>query len=134
MSDNIQSLKDAEKMAAPYAEKEHCVSPKTGNWMPGVILITLGTVFLFTTMTDFSLENWWALFIFIPAAANLSHAFQSWGRNGRFTRSARGSLTAAAVFVLIALTFLFEWEWDYIWPLFLIIGGFSALVGGILEK
>ena len=41
-------------------------------WVPGVILIGLGVIFLLNNITGFSIDNWWALFIFIPAIGALA--------------------------------------------------------------
>jgi hypothetical protein len=136
MSDDIDSLKEAEKANEySYEYETETVTKSTGgsgsvNWVPGVILIAIGVIFLFTNLTGFSLHNWWALFILIPAVKNFGSAWGSYQRHGRFTRSARGSLTGGFILSLIASAFLFNLDWGIIWPLFLIIGGISALFSG----
>ena len=135
MSDDIDSLKEAEK-ANEYSyeyETETVTKSSNGgsvNWVPGVILIAIGVIFLFTNLTGFSLNNWWALFILIPAVKNFGSAWGSYQRHGRLTKSARGSLTGGFILSLIASAFLFDLDWGLIWPLFLIIGGISALFSG----
>ncbi|MEZ4642065.1 MAG: hypothetical protein R3E31_04880 [Chloroflexota bacterium] len=135
MSDDIESLKEAEKFAgdeSDYVEAE----PRThhrrggGSWFPGVVLIAIGAIFLLHEITGFRIDNWWALFILIPAFSNFGQAFRSYQQNGRFTHSARGSLTGGLILTLIASAFLFNLNWGLIWPMFLIIGGLSALMGG----
>ena len=134
MSDDIESLKEAEK-ANEYDHQDE-TEPKganwhsEANWVPGIILIAIGVIFLFTNLTGFHLDNWWALFIMIPAVKNFGSAWGSYQRHGRFTKSARGSLTGGMILTLIASAFLFNISWGLIWPFFLIIGGVAALFNG----
>ncbi len=130
MSDDISELKEAEQER--FEDGGHPTSSKRGdnNWIAGVVLIGIGIIFLISNTTSWHLDNWWALFIMIPAISNFSKAWGSYRRHGRFTRSARGSLTGGLILTLVSSAFLFNLDWGLIWPLFLIIGGLSALMGG----
>ena len=136
MSDDIDSLKEAEKANEQNYKNEYGTESRShsrhgeANWVPGIILIAIGVIFLFTNLTGFHLDNWWALFILIPAVKNFGSAWGSYQRHGRFTKSARGSLTGGMILSLIASAFLFNLDWGLIWPIFLIIGGISALFSG----
>ncbi len=131
MSDEIADLKDAEREEIFEEEKHAPMARRSGNnWIAGVVLIAIGVIFLVSNVTDFHLENWWALFILIPAVSSFGNAFASYQRHGRITRAARGSLTGGLILSLIASAFLFSLDWGLIWPLFLIVGGLSALLGG----
>jgi hypothetical protein len=118
MSEEISELKEAEKKDIQYSH----------NWVGGVVLVTIGAIFLLSNLNIFHLNNWWALFILIPAAANFGNAWRSYQRPGRLTDGSRGSITGGLILSLIAATFLFGWSWNLIWPLFLIIGGLSAIL------
>ena len=146
MSDEISRLKDEEREKVVEVSKEDLnggaaelasqpassmASPK--NWVGGVILIAIGLIFLFTNLSGFHLNNWWALFILIPAISNFASAWDNYRKNGRLTKSGRGSITGGLILSLIAFTFIFEWSWGIIWPVFLIIGGIGALLGGWFE-
>ena len=147
MSDDISQLKDEEKEKFITLEKEHLDDSATPNsatphnnpvsenkgWMPCVVLIAIGLIFLATNVVGFELNNWWALFILIPAVSNFSSAYENYRQNGRLEKSGRGSITGGLILSLIACTFLFSWDWAVIWPLFLIIGGIGALLGGWFE-
>ena len=147
MSDDISQLKDEEKDKFIGIEKEaldDTTTPDTvtqshnsishnKNWMAGVILIAIGLIFLATNLVGFHLNNWWALFILIPAVSNFSSAYSNYQENGRLEKSGRGSITGGLILSLIAFTFLFSWDWGVIWPVFLIIGGVGALLGGWFE-
>ena len=136
MNNDIDSLKEAEKANEQDYKNEYETDTRPSsrhgdaNWVPGIILIAIGVIFLFTNLTGFHLNNWWALFILIPAVKNFGSAWGSYQRHGRFTKSARGSLTGGMILSLIASAFLFNLDWGLIWPIFLIIGGISALFSG----
>lgn len=120
MSEDISELKEAEKQESNIQY--------SNNWMGGLVLIGIGVIFLLSNLDVFHLDNWWALFILIPAFANFGTAWQSYQRHGRLTKNARGSLTGGVIITLIASAFLFGWNWGVIWPIFLIIGGIGALM------
>ena len=133
MRNDVSDLKEAEKMVhdapSPSVPSRH----HNNNWVAGVALIVIGGVFLLSNLTDFYLNNWWALFILIPASSNFGNAWRSYQKHGRLNRQARGSLTGGMILSLITVAFLFNLDWGLIWPLFLIIGGLSALLGGWFE-
>ncbi len=153
MRDEIDSLKEAEKEAFVDLTKEdvaangsvagqgapqssHRVrnarrSDKDGNLLAGVVLIAIGGIFLLTNLTGLTINNWWALFILIPAFSNFSRAWRSYRTHGRLSHNARGSITGGLILTLIASAFLFDFiTWEVIWPSFLIVLGLSALLGG----
>lgn len=130
MSEDISELKDAEQERFEEAEQAPSGKRTDNNWVGGLVLIGIGVIFLISNTTDWYLHNWWALFIMIPAVANFGKALNSYRTYGRFTRSARGSLTGGFILTLVSSAFLFDLDWGLIWPLFLIIGGLSALLGG----
>ncbi len=94
---------------------------------PGIILILLGLIFLLQQFGHFSLRNWWALFILIPALASLWSAFALLTRSGRFNEAVRGSLFGGLMILTVALIFLLELSWAVFWPLFVILPGLSML-------
>ena len=40
-------------------------------WIGGVVLVAAGVFLLLGNLTRFSLQNWWAVFLLIPAAGSL---------------------------------------------------------------
>ena len=138
MEEHIQELKDAEKVYSDDAivsgDGERQVKYNDGTSIcTGFVLIGVGAFFLLYQVTGFYIQNWWALFIMIPALNNLSHAWKKYRRHGRLTHSARGALTGGLVLTMVTLVFLFQIDWTKIWPLFLIVGGLGAFLGGWLE-
>jgi hypothetical protein len=141
MDDQIDELKEAEKARLNAAADEAAPSSSArrrarrrsgagGSWLPGLVLIALGLFFLLGNLLPFTfLTNWWALFILIPALANLSQAWRRYQADGRLSASARGSLIGGLMIGTVALIFLFGLDWGKVWPVFIIILGFSALLG-----
>jgi hypothetical protein len=100
------------------------------TWLPGIVLIMIGTVFLLRNVAGFDLDNWWALFILFPALSNLSSAYSHY-RSGGFTREARSHLFWGFFMILLATSFLLELDFGLLWPAFLILGGLGILLGAL---
>jgi hypothetical protein len=125
VSEEINRLKSEEKEPArpgPRTAGHHSAL------VPGLALILVGAVFLMMNLTGVQLDNWWALFILIPAFGSLAHAWERYQKHGRLTRSARSSIGAAFFFTFLASVFLLGLSWSYIWPLLLIMIGVKALL------
>lgn len=121
MTENVQDLKDQEQGKIGRRSDT--------NWIPGLILIGLGLFFLLNNFFDIRLfNNWWALFILIPAAANFSNAWKRYREAGHWTEAAIGSLTGGLLIGFVALIFLFELSWGTFWPVLLIILGAGILL------
>jgi cation transport ATPase len=101
-------------------------------WVGGVILIVLGVIFLLQSMRGFYLNNWWALFILIPAFGSFADAWNIYRQTGRLSKRVRGALISGFVFLLITATFLFNWNWGVVFPVLLIIWGISLLLNSLL--
>jgi peptidoglycan/LPS O-acetylase OafA/YrhL len=108
--------------------KHHSPRHHKGNWIPGLVLVTLGLVFLAANLWDFHLDNWWALFILIPAFGNFNSAFETRQRHGRWTQGARSALGWGIFFVIISATFLFNISWSLMWPVLLILLGIGFIL------
>jgi hypothetical protein len=94
-------------------------------------LIAVGVIFFLQQVSDFRLENWWALFILIPAISSFAAAFRLWQRNGYFSFSVYTTFYGGLFPLLVAIIFLLDLDWGDYWPLFVILGGISFMNGGI---
>lgn len=101
----------------------------SGYWVPGIVLIILGSLFLLTNLTGYRLDNWWALFILIPAANNLSAAYARYRLAGSVDRHTRSHLFWGLFFVLLSSAFLFNFDFGLFWPAFIILAGLGMLLG-----
>lgn len=104
---------------------------RRGPWMPGLLLILIGAFFLLRNFTGYELENWWAVFILIPAISNFSGAYETYREAGSFNRAARLQLFWGFFFTLLSGSFLLAVDFGLIWPAFLILGGLAMLLGAL---
>ena len=106
-----------------------------GSWIAGIILIVLGGIFLLQNMGSyrFPFQNWWALFILIPAVGAFDTAFRAYRHAGTFTAAARGSLLVGIVLTLVTAGFLFNIGWSYFGPALIILAGLGMLANGIFS-
>ena len=83
-------------------------------------------------LTSFYFENWWALFILIPAAGAFGNAWRTYRSSQRSTAPARASLISGIVLTMVAAIFLFNLNWTVIGPVLLILAGLGLLINVIL--
>jgi hypothetical protein len=102
-----------------------------GPWLGGVILIVLGVIFLLQNFGYPLPENWWAVFILIPAAAAFSSAWSLYERAGRrITAGVRGAAIGGTILTVLAAVFFFGVDFGKFWPVILIALGVAAIAGG----
>ncbi len=99
-------------------------------WL-GLVLLVLGLLFLLERFSDFSFDNWWALFILIPALSSFAGAWEMTRRAGHFTYAARAALVGGLFPLIVAVMFLFKLDWGQWWPMFVILAGISAISNGL---
>ena len=97
------------------------------GWFGGAILILLGLVFLLQNMGFPFLDNWWALFILIPAFWAYVAAWENYQDQGQLTRSGAGSLTVGILLTILSLFFLMSLTVNPFWPVLLILAGIALL-------
>jgi hypothetical protein len=127
MSDDITRLKAEEKEVVRPGEN----SAGHSGLVPGLVLILVGSVVLVANFTGVRLQNWWALFILIPALSSFAHGWHRYQKHGRMTRSARGSIAGGLFFTFIAAVFLLGLNWGTVWPVLLILFGIKALLSNM---
>ena len=107
----------------------------SGAWVGGAILVILGIVFLLQNMGAFVLNNWWALFILIPAIGAFAAAWRNYqDAGGRLTGAARGSLIGGVVLTMVAAVFLFNLNWTVAGPVLIILAGIGLLLNAFLPS
>ena len=106
-----------------------------GSVWVGAAFVLLGVIFILQTLHIIALDNWWALFILIPAVGSFAGAVRNFRRNGnRFTRSVSGSIGGGLFFTAITLLFLFNADWGRWWPIFIVLAGVSILLGAFARR
>ncbi|MHB1356547.1 MAG: hypothetical protein ACYCZF_11280 [Anaerolineae bacterium] len=103
-------------------------------WMGGAILIFIGVVFLIKEILPVQLDNWWALFILIPAFSSFASAWAVYQKEQRLTSVVRGSLIGGLILTCVALFFLFQIRLgQYGWPILLIVAGVVVLLSALIK-
>jgi hypothetical protein len=120
-----------ERRAARHASRGN-----TGAWVGGIVIILIGVYLLLSQIQGFAfINNWWALFILIPAVASFAAAWYQFNSAGkRLNRMARGSVIGGLVLTLVAVTFLLNWNWGIVGPLLLIVAGVSIVLNFMLPN
>jgi hypothetical protein len=96
----------------------------------GLILVVIGVIFLLEQLGNFSLQNWWALFILIPAFGSFSSAWVAYRASGRFSEGVRAGLGGGLIVFVLAFMFLFDLNWSTWWPLMVITPGLTVILNG----
>jgi hypothetical protein len=104
---------------------------KSGNRLFfGLILIIIGSIFLLEQVGNFSLKNWWALFILIPSFGSFSTAWYAFQRNQRLNEGVRAGVGGGLITLTVALIFLFNLDWTTWWPVMIAIPGVVIFLNG----
>jgi hypothetical protein len=113
----------------PAPRREH-----ETNWIPGVILIVLGAIFLLGTLTGYQLQNWWAVFLLIPALGGLTEAYRRYRGGEGFTRRVQSNLFIGLLLTALACVFLFNLNMALFGPLLLVLLGVLILSGSFFKR
>ncbi len=109
----------------------------SGGWIIGLVFVVAGGLLLLGNFTSITLNNWWALFILLPAAGSFAGAWRTWvnGEGGN-PAAAIGPFIAGLFFLALTVVFLFNLSlnWNLVLPLALILIGASALVGAFARR
>lgn len=98
------------------------------SWIGGAVLVIAGILFMAQSLGTFYLNNWWALFILIPAVGAFGAAWKAYQDAGsRLNNAARGSLFAGFVLLYVTGVFLFSLNWAILGPILIILVGVSIL-------
>lgn len=121
---------DTENKPEPEMEEKGSRS-SFGSFGIAIVLILVGILFLFQQFSDFSFENWWALFILIPTVSSFTTAINIWQRNGYFSFAVWSTFFGGLFPLLVAVMFLFNLDWGVYWPLFVILPGIGMTISGL---
>ncbi|HEX4744228.1 MAG TPA: hypothetical protein VFW12_06100 [Candidatus Limnocylindria bacterium] len=97
------------------------------EWIGGVTLILLGGIFLLQNYGLLGFDNWWALFVMIPAVILAGSAWSIY-RAGGWGAPVVGPLVGAIATTTVAVLLLVDLDWGRLWPVFLIIAGVAGAI------
>ncbi len=112
-------------------------SNRGSTWVAGLIMILLGVAFLLRTTGSFifPLNNWWALFILIPAVGAFDSAIRLYrNADNQITGPALGSLLVGLVLTFVTASFLFNLNWSFFGPILLILAGIGILATAMIRR
>ena len=98
---------------------------------PPLILIAVGVLLLVQKFGGWRLENWWALFILLPALSAFGGAIRLYEQSGRVNFAVLSTFYGGLFPLLVAIMFLFELDWGLYWPLFVILPGVSMIINSL---
>lgn len=126
MSDDVYKLKEDEQ--ENYNDDNGHDHSYDGGMIAGVVFIMAGIGFLLGRSFGVGFDNWWALFILIPAFTSFGRAWQGYQHKGQLDQGSSGALMGGMFMLLIASIFLFGLSWSLLWPVVLIMIGVGALL------
>jgi hypothetical protein len=104
-----------------------------GAWIGGAVLIALGIIILLQNLNALTFDNWWALFILVPAVGAFGAAWRNYQEAGRrLTAPVRASIIGGLALTLVAATFLFSLDWGILGPIIIILVGLVLLLNALL--
>jgi len=107
---------------------------RSGSWIGGAVLILIGVFLMLNNLTGFSLRNWWALFILIPAMGAFGNAWRIYQKDERLSASARASLISGFILTMVTAIFLLNLDWTLLGPVLLILAGLGLLINVVLPS
>jgi hypothetical protein len=98
-------------------------------------MIGVGAVYLLHNVGYLpAIDNWWSLFMLIPATGLLSAAIGAYRRHGEWGNDVTLLLIGSLIFVGFTAVFLFELNFSWFLPLVLIGGGLLLLAVPFLKR
>ncbi|MEP7240033.1 MAG: hypothetical protein ABI697_04025 [Devosia sp.] len=116
------------------ADRDTRRAMRHGDWggMPigGVIILIVGLIFLAGNFGFHLPDNWWAIFVLVPAVAALVSAVRFWREDGAMTNRVAGAAIGGVLMLAVALALFFGVNWGIFWPVILIIIGAGIILRG----
>ena len=106
-------------------EKQKAIRQQRSSMIIGSVIILMGLGFFFGGPGI--LANWWALVFLIPLGFIGSELYNDY-QVGQPLEV--GKVTGFLALLLVGSIFLFNLSWGSMWPLFIVLGGISVLLGG----
>lgn len=129
MSDNVPQNSFSNRREE---RRQHRLERRGDSWFIGVFLILLAGVILLQNLKIIAINNWWALFILIPALSAFAAAWRISRQAGSFNKAARSAAIAGVILTLLTCIFFFNLDWNILGPVLLLVAGISLLANSLL--
>ena len=124
-----------QEQGADTSRRERHRADRGGAWVGGAVLILLGMVFLMQNMGIALFDNWWAIFILLPALGAFGTAWNTYKQNGgQMAGAAVGSLVTGIVLTGLAVALFFEFDLSQVGPIALILIGVGVLASALMKS
>lgn len=137
MNNNSDPNQNSDRMQSRWERRQERRRMRDGGgeWILGIILIVVGALIYLQAANIYTLNNWWALFIFLPAVGAFLSAWRAYrASEGKFTRRVRGSAIAGLGFTAVAVVFLLGLNWTVFGPILLVLAGAGLIVNGMFPE
>jgi cation transport ATPase len=94
----------------------------------GALLVVVGAILLLRDSFGVRFQNWWVVFLLVPAAVFLYRAYGAYQTSGSFDREVARHATPGLVLVIVSVVFLFGLSWNLMGPVLLIFLGAVLLL------
>jgi len=102
--------------------------------MIGISVVLVGLTFLLQEAGVVHLDNWWAIFLVVPAAGSFVNVVRRYRQEGQVSRKVTAPLISGVATLILAVFFLFNMDIGKLWPVFVILAGISILFGYIFRN
>lgn len=120
MNDETYQFKEEEQNNQPHHKSNN-------GLVVGGVLIAVGVLLVVTRLMGWAFDNWWVLFLLIPAFSSFGQAGKAYQRDGRLGPDGTSSLIGGLTILFIASMFFFGISWTMLWPVLLIIVGIGSI-------
>lgn len=125
----------AERLQRREARRMDRVSGNRDNWIAGLMITGVGVILLMQTLGIYTLRNWWALFILLPAIGAFTAAWKAYrSADGHLTLASRGALIGGLFLTTIAVAFMFNLNLTIVGPLLLILAGLGLILNFVARR
>lgn len=135
MNDNSNPNNFSDRREERQERREERRERRSGReWILGIILILLAGFMVLRNMSIFTLNNWWALFILLPALGAFADAWtHAREAGGKFTMRARSAFFLGLVLLAVTAMFLFSLNWTILGPILLAFAGLGMIINGMFR-
>ena len=102
--------------------------------LTGLSILFIGIIFLLFNLDVIApFHNWWALFILIPIISMARNAWVRYQETSHFTSKVIDQMVSTTGLLIVMFIFLLDFDWGDIWPVFIILVGFSFIAKAMLK-